>query len=111
VEVGGGGLLLLSQAIARRTKILPNPKGNRTSAGEEGDGGLGRKRKSKRGRKCSFRPQWGSAFIDSTVGFHRDWLESMTPPQISQLLCERPNLLLLAKKNQSNKFFVVVSWF
>lgn len=46
----------MRQAIDRRKKILPNPKGNRTSTGEEGDGGLVKKKR--RGRKHSFSPWW-----------------------------------------------------
>lgn len=53
-----GQAFCLSQAIARRKKILPNPKGNGSSAGEEGEEGLVRKRRSKSRRKCSFRPWW-----------------------------------------------------
>lgn len=46
----------MHQAIYRRKKILPNPKGNRTSTGEKDDGGPVRKKRGKRGRKRSFSP-------------------------------------------------------
>lgn len=73
----------MHQAIARR-KILPNPKGNRTSTGEEGDGGLVRKKRSKKGRKHSFRWFWeGGSQLPLMVlqVFTRNGLKSQSLPK------------------------------
>lgn len=65
----------MSQAIARKKKILPNAKGNRTSAGEEGDGRAGEEEEQhERKEKLLQSPvalRWVSAFIDGAVGFHQ----------------------------------------
>lgn len=76
----------MRQAIDRRKKILPNPKGNRTSTGEEGDGGLVRKKRSKRGRKHSFSPPWlweGGSPLPLVVlqVFTRNGLKSQSLPK------------------------------
>lgn len=56
VETGVG--LLFEPSHCQEEENTAKPQRNRTSAGEEGDGGLVRKSSSKRGRKCSFSPRW-----------------------------------------------------
>lgn len=108
--VGWGVFSCLSQAIARRKKILPNSKGSKTSAGEEGDGGLVRRKRSKRGRRRSFRPQWlweGGSRLSSTVlqVFTKNGLKSRSLPKYANCCVKDPIHFCCREKNPNLFFF------
>lgn len=106
----GEGVFCSSQALARKKKILPNPKGNRTSTAEEGDGRAGEEEEEQERKEILLQflvalGRWVLAFIDGAASFHQEWLEITIPPLIHQSLCERPDSLLLVGKRKKFFFF------